>query len=65
MFGMDETGVLANPADAGALRKIAFQNGAGIGIPAVLYRTPDLLLDKLDEFLHPLREDIVIVIAPA
>src|SRR5262245_22081701 len=61
MFGMDETCVLANPANACALGKIAFQDGAGIGIPAVRNRTSDLLLDELDEFLQSHGEDVVVI----
>ncbi len=61
---MDETGVFADPANACTLGKVTFEYGAGVGIPAVFYRTSNLLLDKLDEFLHAGGEDIMIVRAP-
>ncbi len=61
---MDEAGILADPADAGALGQVPFKAGARIGIPAILDRISDLLLDRLNEFLHPRGKDIVIVIAP-
>ena len=63
MFWMDETGILADPADAGALSEVTLQNGTCVGVPAVLDCVPNLLFDKLDQFLHAPREDVMIVIA--
>jgi hypothetical protein len=60
---VDETGVLADPAKARPLSEIPLKDRTGIGIPAVFDRASDLRFDKLNQFLHPRREDVVIVIA--
>lgn len=64
MLRMNKTGILADPADAGPLGEIPFEDGTRIGIPAVRYRPPNLRLDEPDQFLHPCRQDVVIVAAP-
>lgn len=63
MLWMDETGVFANPAEAGTLGEITLKDRTAICVPAVLYRTSNLLFDKLNEFLHARWENIVIVVA--
>ena len=63
MFGMDETGIFADPANPCALGEIAFKDGTGIRVPAIPYRTSNLLLDKLDKFFHASRKNIVIIVA--
>ena len=42
---MDETGVPADPADARPLGEVALEDGTRVGVPAVLHRTPNLLLN--------------------
>ena len=61
---INETGILADPANARTLGEITLKDGACVAVPAVFYRTSDLLFDKLNEFLHPSGEDIMIVISP-
>src|SRR5688572_29476020 len=64
LLWINKTGVPADPADASALGKITLKDGARVRVPAILYRTPDLFFDELNEFFHPSRENIVIVISP-
>ena len=61
LFGIDEECIFADPAETGALREITFKDRTGICVVAVLYWTPDLRLDELNEFFHPSWEDVVIV----
>jgi len=63
LLRMDEAGVFADPADTGALGEITLKDGTRVCIPAVPYRTPNLLLDKLNEFFHPREEDVVVISA--
>jgi hypothetical protein len=39
-LGVDKAGIFADPSDARLLRKIAFEDWAGVCVVAVLYRTP-------------------------
>ena len=64
MLRIDETGVLSDPADASTLGEIALKDRTRVCVPAVPYRTPELLFDKLNEFLHSGRQDVMIVIPP-
>src|ERR1044072_7864435 len=64
MVWMEKKGILADPADACTLSEITFKDGTGIRIPAIPDWTSNLLLDKLNKFLHPCREDVMIVVAP-
>ncbi len=63
MPGMDETGILTDPAEAGALSEITLQDRTGICVPPVQYRTADLFLYKLNQLFHSLGQDIMIIIA--
>ena len=60
---MDEAGVLADPAEAGALGEVAFEEGAGIGVVAIRDGMSDLRFDELDEAGEARREDEVVVFA--
>ena len=61
-FGVDETGVFTDPAETGALGKVAFENRTGICIPAVGNRMPDLVFDEVDDgFELFFQEDVVVV----
>src|SRR5688500_7818695 len=64
LFWINETGVFADPPDAGALGEITFKDGTGIGVIAVPDRTSSLLLDKLNEFLHARGQNVMIVRTP-
>ena len=63
MFWIDEAGVLSDPADAGALGEVAFEDGTRVCVIAVLDRTGNLLLDEANKFRHSSGEDVVIVFA--
>jgi hypothetical protein len=60
---MDEAGVFADPAEAGALGQVAFEERAGVGVVTVGDGMPDLRFDELDEALQARREDEVVVFA--
>ena len=63
MLWMNETGILADPADACPLSEITLEDGACIGIPAVYYGLANFLFDELNEFFHPVGKNVMIVIA--
>src|SRR5215212_10306870 len=62
MFWVDKTGVFSDPANAGALCEITLKDGTGVCVATVPDWAANLLLNKLNEFFHPGREDIVIVL---
>ena len=63
LLGINETSIFADPADARALSEVTFENWASVCIVTVLYWTSNLRLNELNEFLHPSRDDIVIISA--
>jgi len=52
---VDEAGIFADPAEAGALGEVAFEQGAGVGVGAIRDGAPDLCFDELDEGLQRTR----------
>ena len=51
LFGVDEAGVFADPAEACALCKITFENGACIGVITVWDGMTKLFFDEFDNLI--------------
>ena len=61
-IGMNEHGIFADPAETGALRQFAFEDGAGISVIAVGNGMPDLLFDELDDLPQFWRNNLMVII---
>ncbi len=62
--GVDKAGVFADPTNAGALGEVPFKDGSGVGIPAILDGTTNLLFDKSNQLPHTRGQYIMIVRPP-
>ena len=47
---INETGVLADPTQPGALGEVTLEDGAGIGVVTIRDRATNLLFDENDKF---------------
>ena len=61
MTQVDQAGVLANPAQAGALGELALQDGTGIRVPAVRDCTACLCFEKIYKFAEAVWQDFVVI----
>ena len=60
---VDEHGVFADPAEACALGKFAFENGTCIGVITIGDGMTDLLFNEFHDLLQARRNDVVIIVA--
>ncbi len=60
----DQAGVLADPAQPGALRQVALQQRACIGVPAVGNWAAHIGFDKIDQGAQARGQHFVVIVAP-
>ena len=61
---MHDEGVLADPANAGALSQLAFEDGDGVDAGSGVEWLVEFVADALDQVLEHVLDDDVVVLAP-